>query len=421
MPELDDKQSKKIRFPSKSTPNEMSDADNNDVENTKSASNLSQSSGKDGQPQNKGDIGVSGNAKDKSSDFKNVPRQLILFGPPGNGKTFSIHGRNNDNSYAKKKLQINDNDNIIDTVFHPEYSYGDFMGRLSPQTVGEKVEYKYRPGHFLVALASAYVEKYKHANNAKIENVMLVIDEMNRGNAASIFGSVFNLLDRDKDGRSSCSLSLSDIEFESFVRLVLKDAECGSLVLEKNFLGLTLNDESLKIFLEKNKLFSADFWDSEKKKWIKKIYIPSNLYMIATINTSDESIYYMDSAFKRRWDWRYLNVNGEEADPVIGRAIKWEEFRSGINNFLKDDCQSIRRIEDKLIGKHYVQLGNDDNLTSTTLSKVMFHLWDSVFSRDKSPLQKFISSEALRTFGDFLSKSNAFVEKIRLKNELFRY
>ena len=120
-------------------------------------------------------------------------KQLILFGSPGTGKSYRI-----DNEIAAE-LGIgkeNHSSNVIKTVFHPEYKYSDFMGKLLPLSSGNSIIYRYYPGHFLQVLGKAY--RGIIDDNGK--NYLLVIDELNRGNAAAIFGSVFQLLDRDNDG-----------------------------------------------------------------------------------------------------------------------------------------------------------------------------------------------------------------------------
>jgi hypothetical protein len=181
--------------------------------------------------------------------MSNTPIQKIIFGSPGTGKSYRV-----ENQIIPKQLNITDQSNIIPTVFHPEYTYGDFMGKLMPLTDDNgKVEYKYYPGHFLKALAKAYkniitsciqfekdkkdeTDKYKKEINKnrqdeftieekstleqkhkniikKVENVVLVIDEINRGNSAAIFGTVFQLIDRNKkSGWSQYPITISDLE-----------------------------------------------------------------------------------------------------------------------------------------------------------------------------------------------------------------
>ena len=123
--------------------------------------------------------------------MKKPPIQKILFGSPGTGKSYKIR------SIAQEQLEIDFGNlkNSVKTVFHPEYTYADFMGKLLPLTQGNNVIYKYYPGHFLKALGMAY----RSAIEENDEHFLLIIDELNRGNAAAIFGTVFQLLERDDD------------------------------------------------------------------------------------------------------------------------------------------------------------------------------------------------------------------------------
>ncbi|MBE9238758.1 AAA family ATPase [Anabaena aphanizomenioides LEGE 00250] len=137
------------------------------------------------------------------------PIQKILFGSPGTGKSYKVR------EIAQQELGIEWNEqtksleNTIKTVFHPEYTYSDFVGKLLPQTTGlGSVIYKFYPGHFLQALGLAYRQIIDGTN----ENVLLVIDELNRGNAAAIFGSIFQLLDREDNYWSTYEVNLSELE-----------------------------------------------------------------------------------------------------------------------------------------------------------------------------------------------------------------
>lgn len=129
--------------------------------------------------------------------MSNYPIQKILFGSPGTGKSYRITGESNEEQQSiKDQLGISDPRDIIKTVFHPEYTYGDFIGKLLPQTTGSNsLIYKYYSGYFLRALGRAY----RNIIDGNSNNVLLVIDELNRGNAPAIFGLVFQLLDRRND------------------------------------------------------------------------------------------------------------------------------------------------------------------------------------------------------------------------------
>jgi len=144
------------------------------------------------------------------------PLQKVLFGSPGTGKSYQIR------EIATEDLGIELDEttqilaNTVKTVFHPEYTYADFMGKLLPQSQGGNIIYKFYPGHFLQALGSSY--KGLIAGNE--EHYLLVIDELNRGNAAAIFGAVFQLLDRESNYWSSYEVDLSDLELMQLFKLM---------------------------------------------------------------------------------------------------------------------------------------------------------------------------------------------------------
>lgn len=347
------------------------------------------------------------------------PIQKILFGCPGTGKSYKIENTiipslGIDNAYS--------NINVIKTVFHPEYTYGDFMGKLVPITKDKKVEYNFHSGHFLRALAQAYknliaaYDKQKNEINNP-QNVVLVIDEINRGNSSAIFGTVFQLLDREIKGEmkgwSSYSINLTEIEFNEFSSLIgIKSYEKTKYEL-KNL----IDPVSLKTFEEKIKFLNIDITTMAIK-------IPPNLSILATMNTSDNSIYFMDNAFKRRWEWEY--VDWAEDGFIIPKAkygnpngcltwnVEWKKLVKNLNQFIKDNHNSVRggRIEDMQIGYRFINTDPEPVTESHIQNKLMFFVWDSVFNRDKKPLRKLLQlneQQPLVTFGDFIKYHNQFV------------
>ncbi|MEM9543787.1 MAG: restriction endonuclease, partial [Cyanobacteria bacterium P01_E01_bin.42] len=261
--------------------------------------------------------------------------QKILFGSPGTGKSYKVR------EIAQKDLDIQEDDNskllenTVKTIFHPEYTYGDFMGKLLPSTVGNNVIYKFYPGHFLKVLGFAYKSLIEGTN----KHCLLVIDELNRGNASAIFGTVFQLLDREDDGWSSYEVDISEMELYALLRCIFGDCiilDISGIKVERNDnSSIAINTFLAKEINEANQRISdwVDQPEEEKERYLdphqienglredfeieskligllsnKKIKIPPNLSIIATINTSDESIYYLDSAFKRRWDWEYIEA-----------------------------------------------------------------------------------------------------------------
>jgi len=388
------------------------------------------------------------------------PIQRILFGSPGTGKSYQIK-----NVIAPTlDIQVN-SENYIPTVFHPEYTYGDFMGKLMPFTNDSgKVEYLFYRGHFLKALAQAYKniiltyveleankekagEDYKreigkttiksfnseetrefdnrkdNVFRSKPKNVLLVIDEINRGNSAAIFGTVFQLLDRDSNQWSTYPISISDLEFKG-------------LLQEMSFKYIS--------YIKENKLVEEYYFADEKithEKWSdlqkmifddinepsliddRKIKIPANLSIVGTMNTSDNSIYFMDSAFKRRWDWEFIEIEDEVQRGLLNeRKInlygqdkgEWCLFVDKLNFFIRSNYKLIRKIEDKQLGYRFI---NNPTISESDIkNKLMFFVWDSVFSNNKKPLVDLlgIAESDLVTFGQFTSKIQVenFVTKI---------
>ncbi|BAT57012.1 putative endonuclease (plasmid) [Nostoc sp. NIES-3756] len=343
------------------------------------------------------------------------PIQKILFGSPGTGKSYRVN-----NKILCEDLGIdkkNNPENIIRTVFHPEYTYGDFMGKLVPITKSGKVEYNFYEGHFLKALGQAYkniqLVKPKSVDQIvwkEVNNVALVIDEINRGNSSAIFGICFQLLDRESDGWSSYEVNLTEIEFYKFIELI------GTKI--------SLVDGNLKFQFPGDSHFV--FFDSLKDKFqplginteTKAIRLPPNLSVLGTMNTSDNSIYFMDSAFKRRWDWEFINWdNSQPPKATYGNLdeTKWEILYKSINNFIKKNYTSVRGIEDKQIGKYFIK---ERPVTPEHIqNKLLFFIWDSVFDRDKKPLVQLldVAKEDLVTFGDFTKLHNIFYTNL-LKN-----
>jgi len=352
------------------------------------------------------------------------PIQKILFGSPGTGKSYRVR------EIAKEKLGIEfDEDtktlkNTVKTVFHPEYTYSDFVGKLLPYTYGNSVVYKYHLGHFLQAIGMAYRGLIDNSR----QNHLLVIDELNRGNAAAIFGSVFQLLDRENDGWSSYEVDVSDLEMVGLFNAMKYKANIsneGVIIVDYKPLDNFLDDLQHRI--------ETNWIDGEGLRLIKnlknrQISIPFNLSIVATINTSDESIYYLDTAFKRRWDWEYVDAPSETdirkkkvPEPIAtatlaiddGKPLNWYRCLVGINEFIKSQHQSIRRIEDKQIGWWFIKPDEGRVSLEQVKDKVMFYLWDSVFARDKRPLVQIFTESLnqinLTTYADFVRYAEEFI------------
>jgi 5-methylcytosine-specific restriction endonuclease McrBC GTP-binding regulatory subunit McrB len=154
----------------------------------------------------------------------------------------------------------------------------------------------------------------------------------------------------------------------------------------------------------------------------RTIKIPPNLSILASMNTSDSSIYYMDSAFKRRWEWEFIDVelnsvSSGENKIAFNTENEWKTFVSKLNEFIKSNHKFIRGIEDKQIGYYFIKFDEYEKIQKSSVkNKLMFFLWDSVFNRDKKPLVKLLfdenSKKELITFGDFVREVDLFITKI---------
>ena len=286
------------------------------------------------------------------SDIKGKGVNKIFYGVPGCGKSYHIqHKILEKGQYAFE--------NIIRTTFYQDYSNTDFVGQILPKIVkgenGEKdtVEYIFNPGPFTLAL----IRSISNPN----EKVALIVEEINRGNAPAIFGDIFQLLDRDDDGISEYGIKnvgiidyLSDYEFTV---------------------------------------------DGEKKHYtFSEIKIPGNMDIFATMNTSDQNVYTVDTAFTRRWSKeRMLNdFNGNEIkDMLVPGMYKytWKEFVDAINSRIQDKLDDLQVNEDKQVGAFFVKkadlLPKDATLDDTEKAKafaykVIEYLWDDVSKLDHS-------------------------------------
>jgi 5-methylcytosine-specific restriction enzyme B len=383
------------------------------------------------------------------------PIQRIIFGNPGTGKSHSI-----DKKILPNELKIKvDGADVIKTVFHPEYTYGDFMGKLLPLSKTGKdersyVEYKFYAGHMLKSISRAYKNlMIAHANDEPAQNVALVIDEINRGNSSAIFGTAFQLLDRDDDGFSSYQITLSELEFQAFINEVAAEAELLENTLCKHesdryilFSDLDEakrerekdkenNETHLVLPSHPNVPYNSEYGLNVIKETFKidlqnrQIRLPPNLSIIGTMNTSDNSIYFMDSAFKRRWDWSFYDWDEGAQVPAAKYTESltegpWKTLVRALNAFLKSKHEVIRGIEDKQVGFYFIKSWRDEGqVTEDEIqSKLMFFVWDSVFQRDKRPLLELLneargegqklSRGQLVTFGDFCNYHNEFVNAL---------
>ena len=284
-------------------------------------------------------------------------QNVIFYGVPGCGKSFFI----------QNLLKIKDDDGkIIDMprsyykriLFHPEYSYSDFVGQLRPE-VGDdnKITYKFVPGPFTEILLDAYKDR-EH-------DYFLIIEEINRGNAPAIFGDLFQLLDR-KDGVSEYSIDNKDI--------------------------LDYFERELEISRESKKDDTGAMAQVVETIERDGIRIPKNLTILATMNTCDQNVFTLDTAFKRRWRMSRI-VNDFDKDSSVSEwkisfksgGFAWKEFAKAVNDAILNNCNDGTAAEDKQLGTHFIK---ECDLTPARrfAEKVMLYLWDDVAKYDKSQL-----------------------------------
>lgn len=238
---------------------------------------------------------------------------------------------------------------LFRTVFHPDYDYAQFVGCYKPCQQGGQIGYSFREQIFAKAYLASWIS-YLRCPERPLP-IFLVIEEINRGNCAQIFGDLFQLLDRDDAGFSRYEID--------------PDEDFSKWLLGKNIQGMPT-----------------------------KLRLPPNFYILATMNTSDQSLFPMDSAFKRRFDWEYVPIkyerdescgNSWNADQFIidldGNArYKWVEFLKAVNADIKNATLS----EDKQMGEFFVKPKNNVIDLDMFRSKVLFYLWDSVYKEESS-------------------------------------
>ena len=292
------------------------------------------------------------------TESQEIAKNLIVFGGPGTGKSFYINHdilkKTSDNEEAKKE-------NEIRVTFHPDMDYASFVGCYKPTKTndGDDLTYEFVPQAF----TEAYVNAWLKTDN---EPYYLVIEEINRGNCAQIFGDLFQLLDRNDAGLSEYAIN-PDRDLREYLANCFRDA---IHIPEAIRLG-------------------------------EKMKLPMNLWILATMNTSDQSLFPMDSAFKRRWEWKYIPLNkGRDKDAFIdinGLPYSWQQFLNIINKKIENVTQS----EDKKIGFWFLGKSRHIN-TETFVNKVIFYLWTDVF-KDFAHSQEspFNFGEKRLTFSSF--------------------
>lgn len=286
---------------------------------------------------------------------------VLLYGVPGCGKSHTVRTEYCDNPQRMECI-----------VFHPDYTYSDFVGQILPQADGERITYVYTPGPFTRLL--------RKAQDTPEQDFYLVIEEINRGNAPAIFGENFQLLDRKPSGESEYSITNPEI-----ARIVFN------------------GDES------------------------RPVCLPSNFYIIATMNTSDQNVFTLDTAFQRRWHMRMIENNVAAAvhanDFILDTGVKWHYFCDRINALILENNVGMTSSEDKRLGAYFIRPEDlifapeeDDSEADEAVrlkarmqnnlfpEKVLKYLWDDAFkfTRESIFATKYHSLE--RVIKDFTRK-----------------
>lgn len=265
----------------------------------------------------------------KMLSFKKSMPNTIYYGAPGTGKSYTI----------KEKLKSIPKERIETVTFHPDYDYTSFVGGYRPISVtsenGEdSIKYKFVPQIF----TNMYVKAWQNPE----KDFYLVIEEINRGNCAEIFGDIFQLLDQNQEYSVTPSSEMQD--------------------------------------------HLIDVFESGHEGIINGLKMPRNLSILATMNTSDQSLFPMDSAFKRRWDWEYIPIDYEKSDTNPSSNFKvyfangdyfcWIDFIKAVNTKIKSNPNLGM---DKCIGNYFIKPNEDSIILKTFINKAVFYLWNDVF------------------------------------------
>lgn len=275
-------------------------------------------------------------------------KNILLYGVPGAGKSRRI-----------AKQYCADSKRIERVVFHPDYTYSDFVGQILPRLEEKQLRYVFTPGPFTRMLERAWRDPANH--------YYLVIEEINRGNAPAIFGEIFQLLDRK--------------DVDNYSEDVIGESEYG---------------------ISNYEVADIVYGDSQHE-----VRIPSNMFILATMNTADQNVFTLDTAFQRRWRMEHIPnkfkfENGNHAlDLIEGSKVNWGTFATVINDEIVEISRDISSSEDKRLGTYFVKKSELD--AKVFPEKVLKYLWDDAFKMDKEVVfdPKFDSLEdVIETYED---------------------
>lgn len=323
--------------------------------------------------------------------------QQIFYGAPGTGKSHAIN-------------ELTAGKDVIRTTFHPDTDYSTFVGAYKPTTksfpvitvigteavpvkdkngkemMEDKIVYEYVSQAFLQAYVAAWRKYCDVQEGEEPMDEFLVIEEINRGNCAQIFGDLFQLLDRGDEGFSEYPIKA--------------DSDMKKL-LEKEFKGLEIkNKDSINALFKGGKDIVAEVLAGDI------LLLPNNLYIWATMNTSDQSLFPIDSAFKRRWDWHYVPISDASKKWMIevnGAQYDWWKFLEAIN----DKVYHATYSEDKKMGYFFCKANDGVISADKFVSKVIFYLWNDVFKDSEFEGDTFKDEDGEKlSFDKFYSVEN---------------
>lgn len=323
--------------------------------------------------------------------------QQIFYGAPGTGKSHAIN-------------ELTAGKDVIRTTFHPDTDYSTFVGAYKPTTkpvpvitvigteavpvrdkngkemMEDKIVYEYVSQAFLQAYVAAWRKYCDVQEGEEPMDEFLVIEEINRGNCAQIFGDLFQLLDRGDEGFSEYPIKA--------------DSDMKKL-LEKEFEGLEIkNKEGINALFKGGKDIVAEVLAGDI------LLLPNNLYIWATMNTSDQSLFPIDSAFKRRWDWNYVPISDAGKNWMIevnGAQYDWWKFLEAIN----DKVYHATYSEDKKMGYFFCKANDGVISAEKFVSKVIFYLWNDVFKDSEFEGDTFKDEDGEKlSFDKFYSVEN---------------
>lgn len=286
---------------------------------------------------------------------------VLLYGVPGSGKSWTI-----EHEYCKKDTKVER------LVFHPDYTYSDFIGQILPAVDEDgQVTYKFTPGPFTNILRDAY--------NHPMDEYILIIEEINRGNAPAIFGEVFQLLDRKVEDR--------DADEDEYP---VGTSEYG--ITNANIASIVYGDTT------------------------HKVRIPANLSIIATMNTSDQNVFTLDTAFQRRWDMRLIENNFDNVDPKLADAVilyttvTWRNFCTEVNKIVIGNSVRMSSAEDKRLGAYFVHLR--DLYYNNAMGDLSGGEYKALIQKERSKTLSDDEQKRLTTIREAMKQNRRFPEKV---------